>query len=227
MRTLRLAVATVLFLLALSPLACAQATHTFYIFKISATIPVSVTTINFDIDRIATTKLKTNDLINLALGQAPGTRLDSDLFLAMSLTFHPSGDPVLSKMIVCDSSQTGPALVKTVVATLDTLDYDVAFLGGRRKGSGVGTGTFMTTTLGNPSKFAILASSFTGSGLSSGPLSKQQFSPPRVSPVATATIQGRFKFRTTDRNNVTTDINGIVTRAAFKLSGKILGTYVE
>lgn len=207
-------------------------THTFYIFKVTGSIPVTIITDgvapNF-IDKVTTKTLKTNDLVNLALGQPLTTKLPADIFLAMSLSFEDLGQPVLSKMIVCDKSQTGPALAKTVVATLDSLDFRTAYLGARRKGSGYGSGKFVDSTLGDPAKWAILQSPFVGSGLSAGPLQKISFTNPIpiVSPVATATLAGRMKFKNTDANNVTTTYEGIFPRAAFKLTGKIIATYDE
>lgn len=231
MKAFRLAVLTAVAASVLSVRTFAQVpTHTFYIFKISASIPVTIVTDgvapNF-IDKVTTKTLKTNDIANLALGQPTSTKLSSDIFLGMALAFEDLGQPVLSKMIVCDKSQTGPALVKAVVATLDTLDFRAAYLGARRKGSGYGTGQFVATTLGDPSKWAILQSPFTGSGLSAGPLQKVSFTNPIpvVSPVATASLAGRMKFRTTDSNNVTTTYEGIFARSSFKLTGKIIATF--
>jgi hypothetical protein len=91
------------------------------------------------------------------------------------------------------------------------------------KGVGVGKGVFQATTMGDPTKNAILEVTITGAANGAGEhiFDKEE----EVTPVATATFEGTFKFRFTE-NGTTTDWDGIVTKGKFRLAGKPIGNFL-
>jgi|GEM_PF-5154540 len=239
MKTLSLALlclATVLF----QPRASAQipVTTEYFVFKISATIPCSTFVPSPTIegyDKIVKRTFKTNDLINLALGQPLTTKIDPKhpVYLALATTFENHQMTPVSKIVIYDPAAMGAARFKTTVMTLTTLDYINAQSAKRNGGVGVGTGKFVAATLGDPAKYGLLETEIAASGAASGPFSTFMNVPgigntqvPRPS-VGTASAQGRLKFNTTDAAGTTTVYSGIFTRASFILSAKLLGVVEE
>lgn len=210
----------------------------YYVFKISATIPCSIVVPPADIegyDKIVKRTFKTNDLINMALGQPLTTKIDPKhpVYLALATTFEDHQVTPASKIVIYDPAASGAARFKTTVMTLTTLDYINAQGPKRNGGSGVGTGKFVAATLGEPAKYGLLQTEFAGSGLASGPYSTFVDLPgmgrtqvPRPS-VGTAAIQGRLKFNMTDAGGTTTVYDGLFTKASFVLSAKLLGVVEE
>jgi len=203
----------------------AGATETIYVFKASLTLPVVQTVVrpNDATDLVVTRKLADKDLVNLALGRALGSKVDSKTeILAWAGTFEPLSSPTpLTRLIVFDPSQNGIAQVKTTIARLQDLEYATAYLGS--KSDRVGAATFVIQpTAGGPSN-ALLGGTLHGFGaLSGGHLTEVngEFVPPNEA--GKGVIGGRMQFRTGGA-----DVDGFVVLGKAKVSGKLLGTFEE
>lgn len=196
------------------------------VFKVSATIPSQRVVTGMSEDKVLTKTLTTNDIVNLAQGRAIGTKFDAKHeVLAADVTFEDSGmGTPKSTVVIYDPTVGGSEGIKLVVAKLTEVQFMTAYTDAATKGFGVGKCVFNATTLGDPSKNALLSSTVTGQGSSTG---KHIFnSQANTSATAACSFEGPIKFRFTDAKGVTTDWDGFALKAGARLSGKQIGNYV-
>lgn len=215
MVTIRLVVLAVVSSL-LAPVT-AFAANDFFIFKAAVTLPVStvISQPSAPTDLFAARKLTSNDLINLALGRALGTKVDKNTeILAVAFSYHENAQ--LSKLIVFDPSQNGVAQVKATVAHVTSIDLLQGYKSNGEAGYAAGTATFDATQPAGPNGF--LTSTLHGSGAGGGPFGFGQ--PEKGS--GKAVLTGRLQFNVNG-----TLFDGIVLNGKAKASGKVLGVYSE
>ncbi len=193
----------------------------FLVFPVKASLPLQMVVLGMEVDQVAKIKLKENDVVNLALGRALGTKVDKKTeILAIAVDFAAPA----AKLIVFDPTQTGPAQVTTTVATDDArlrLGSDVARGAGaghddrcrsRRRRSAIPPTTRCT-------RRPALA---TGAGKSSA------FVPPGLDLKLSVKgiVAGRMSFTTTAGGQTTT-FAGFVVNGKAKASGKAIGSFSE
>lgn len=233
MKKTLLLVALLICVLVKAPALRAQAPQTYFIFKGSVTIPSTVLVVGQGnaFDKLVKKTFTTNDIVNLALGRKLGSKVDpaKEIF-ALATYFEDSNRPItnpISKVVIYDKTASGPARIKAVVATLDSLDFVNAYQATRNTGLGYATGKLVAATQGDPAKYGLLQTAITGSGLVSGghstlPTPQNGFQQKATTMLGTITFEGRLKFNTTDASNVTTVYDGIFNRGVMMFSGKLL-----
>lgn len=199
-------------------------THETGVFNAKLMLPAQMVVLGEgpEYDKVVKKTLKNNDIINLALGRPLSTKVNPKTeVLAAAVSFESPSNAPLSQLIVYDPTQNGQAGVVTVVATLQTLEWQNAYGSKVNSGFGVASGTFEATTLGFPSQNGFLASTFTGSGSATG---KHLYivGDEKASPVATAFIKSHLKFVYTDTQG-THNFDGFVVNGTARLSGKPIG----
>ncbi len=199
-------------------------THDTGVFNVKLMLPVQMVVLGQgpDYDKVVKKTLNNNDVINLALGRPLSSKVNAKTeILAAAVSFESPSNAPLSQLIVYDPTQNGQAGVVTVVARLQTLEWQNAYGPSVNSGFGVASGTFQATTLGNPSQNGFLASTFSGSGSATG---KHLYivGDEKASPVATAFIKSHLKFVYTDTQG-THSFDGFVVNGTARLSGKPIG----
>jgi hypothetical protein len=196
-------------LLALAP-ARAGAQVTFLVFKATLELAVRFQTVDGGGNPIvAVRKLKTNDVINLALGRSLATKPNKATEV-LALAADDSTPGPLSRLVVYNpATNTFTTTVWTLsgVALFSNTDFS--------DNVGIGNATFAATTLGDPAKNGFSSTTLAGAGTGKGTGGSAK--------AASTALSGRVKFTTTDANNVTTTIDGLVVSAKFKAGGKTLG----
>jgi hypothetical protein len=201
----------------------ALAANDFFVFKASLTLPVTMVVIGPQNDVVVTRKITSNDLVNLALGRALGSKVNSKTeILALAGTFESPSNAPFSKLIVFDPSQNGVLQKVTTVVSLTALDYASAF-GNTIRGTGIATGVVETTTLGVPAQNGLLPSTLVAAATGSGPF-QGGMAPLSVS--GKGIVTGKLKFTFTV-NGITSTFDGFVTAGKIKVSGKRLGIFTE
>lgn len=218
----------------LVPDRAAAASQDYFIFRASITIPATTVSIGegANFDKLVKRTFKTDDVINLALGRAPKTKIEKTLMLAVATYFEDGDRPIanpISRLVVYDKAAMGPNRIKAVVARLDSLDYVNAYQKSRNSGLGFATGHLVATTLGEPAKYGLLETTVTGSGLVSGghstiPTQQNNFQQQFTTEIGSVTFQGHLKFNTTDSGGTTTVYDGLVSRGILMFSGKLVDT---
>lgn len=173
-------------------------------------------------DLTLTKKLGNKEIINLALGRPLTTPIDKNTeVLAGAGTY--ADEAAQTKLIVFDPSQNGIAQIKAVVGTIQSLDFDKAYLASKSSGFGFGTTIFAATTLGTPAENGFLQSTLQGSGSGSG--GHDPFGgTAKIS--GKGTLSGRLHFVFTDAGGTHT-FHGIVTKGQAKVSGKPIGGFTQ
>lgn len=199
-------------------------THDVGVFKATLSLPAQMVVIGTgpDYDKVVRKTLKNNDIINLALGRPLTTKVNVKTeVLAAAVSYESPTNAPVSQLVVYDPTQNGQAGVVTVVATLQTLEWQNAYGPGVNTGFGVASGTFLATTLGNPVENGFHASTFTGSGSGAG---KHLYivSDEKAAPVGTASIHSHLQFVYTDTQG-THDFDGYVVSGTARISGKPIG----
>lgn len=210
----------------------------YFVFKVSATLPLTHVVLGAGSDKVTTKTLSGNDLVNLALGRALGTPLTKDKeILVLGFTFAGPLDaeqrpttPPLVKLMIYDKTAIGAARKVQEIATITSMDYQEAFVGAGHKGQGICAGNVLETPAvvpppGDPAKHKIFAAPFTGAATvtqgAGGFNSVDNFS------LTAKSISMRLKVMFTDKNNVLNTIDGYVVKGTFKTSGKRIDTYTE
>lgn len=199
-------------------------THETGVFNAKLTLPAQMVVVGTgpDYDKVVRKTLKNNDLINLALGRPLSTKVNPKTeVLAAAVSYESASNAPLSQLIVYDPTQNGQAGVRTVVATLQSLEWQNAYGPSLNTGFGVASGTILATTLGNPAENGFLASAFSGGGTGAG---KHLYivGDEKASPVASVFIQSHLKFVYTDTQG-THSFDGFVVNGTARLSGKPIG----
>jgi hypothetical protein len=175
---------------------------TFAVFKCSVTLPVVFQTLNGKGQQVLATKtLKSDDLVNLALGRPLGTKLDSTtevLAFASDVSTPGAG----SKLIVFNpTAQDVTTIVfltdNFVLLSNETFTQNEAF----------SNALITETSLGDPVHNSLHAKTMAmaGTGKSSGSF-------------ASTSVAGPFSFTSTT-GGVTTTTSGLVLKGKLKASG--------
>lgn len=173
-------------------------------------------------DSIARKTLRNNDIINLTLGRPLGTRVNKTTeILAAEVTFETHGDPPQSRLIIYDKSQNGAAGVVAVVGTLDFLEWQNAYLRTNNSGFGIGNGTILATSVGNPSENGFMESTLQGGGNCFG-RHLYIVSDERAMPRGAVGLQGHLVFVYTDKKG-THNFDGFVVGGRGRIMGRPLG----
>jgi hypothetical protein len=199
----------------------AEATD-FFVYRAKLKIVAKMVIFNpVDNDTIVTRKLGNNDIINLALGRAPGTKVDAKTeILAGAGTY--ADHAAESTLIVFDPSQNGLGQIKATVGTISSIEFNNAYLASKSQGSGSGTTILAATTLGNPTAFGFVQSTFNCGGEGSG--THDPFGGgSKVS--GKGSLFGRLRFN--DANASPASFDGFVVKAEAKVSGKPIGGFTK
>jgi hypothetical protein len=219
MRTIRTFLVALVLLLAPRP---ATATD-FFVFKAALTLPATtvIEQPTAPTDLFLTRKIGNNDLVNLALGRALGTKVDAKTeILALAITY--ASEATKSRLIVFDPSQNGVAQIKAIVAEVESLTLQYGYKATSIAGVGNGGAIFKETTIGDAASFALLPSTLSGGAAGAGPFGFGQFE--KIA--GKGTLTGRIRYRFTDGAG-TRIFDGIVTGGKLKAAGKPLGTFTE
>ncbi len=199
--------------LLLTSIAEPAAGNDFFVFPVKISLPVRVVVGG----KIITKKLKEKDIVNLALGRPLGTKVDKKReILAFSAARYPE-DALEARLIVFDPSQNGLAQVTTVVAEPTVIDRDLAVLANGTQGFGSVTGEVHETTLGDPAKNALHATTLWMSGAG-----KEKNHKGSVSGI----VAGRVSFTTTEKGQTST-FSGFLVKGKAKLPVKLMGMYSD
>jgi hypothetical protein len=190
--------------------ASAGAQVTFLVFKATLEIAARFQTVDGGGNPvIGIRKLKTNDIINLALGRSLATKPDKKTEVLALAADNTTPGP-LSKLVVYNpTTNTFTATVWDFsgVALFSNADFS--------DNVGIGNATFVATVLGDPTKNGFSSTTLSGGGTGKGTGGSAK--------AASTALSGRIMFTTTDANNVTTTIDGLVISSKFKAGGKTLG----
>ncbi len=208
------------FLVLLSVLLCARdaSSTDFVVYPVKVTLPVSILETSPGGDSIAKKTLKEKDLVNLALGRALGTKVDKNTEILALQAARYSNDAGEGRLVVFDPSENGMAQVTAVVAQPTSLDFDVAWIENGRRAHGFVEGTFVETTLGDPSKYAIHATDVWIGGGGKGVGEKK--------PKGKLVIAGRMSFTNTE-DGVTTTYAGFIGKAKAVIAGEPIGMFSD
>ncbi|MEO8351010.1 MAG: hypothetical protein ABI680_04725 [Chthoniobacteraceae bacterium] len=207
---------------ALPALAGAEQTE-FFVYNAGAALKVTAIQVGDRADKPLNRTIRTNDLINLALGRSLGTRVDkaTEVLGAAVVPFEDPSSAPLGKLIVFNP-QTN--VVTATVANLSELDYNTAYLSKSSKGQGFGSGTFVETALGDASQGKLFASRFAGSAKAKG--AHDPFGG-KVAITGVASISGRVHVSGKDKKGASVDVDGIMTKGTVKISGSPIGSFFE
>jgi len=175
----------------------------FEIEKATVTLPVVYQTLDsHGLNVLATKTLKTDDLVNLALGRSLATKLDKSTEV-LAFAADASTPGAGSKLIVFNPT------TKTITATVWNFGNDFVLLSNDdfSKNSAYGSMVVVATTAGDPAHNGLLTTTLTAAGTG------------KFGSLSSTAVIGPVSFTFTDKNNVTTTINGIVLNGKAKGSG--------
>jgi len=225
MKTAFLAIFTAALAFLHTPAANAQTS--IFLFKVGATLPASMTVSSTTGQTIVSKTLRTDDMINLALGRPLATKVDPKTeVLAAAVTYEISSgtSAPLSRLVVCNPQLSGTAKVVVTVAQLNSIEFATEETGLRITGFGIAGGTLNATTMGTPSQNGFVQSTFNGAGSCAGPNTFGNQHPANAA--GKGVVFGEFKFNYTV-NGVTTHFDGYVTDGKLTLTGNAIGMFNE
>lgn len=166
-----------------------------------------------------------NDIVNAALGRKLGSPVNSKTeVLAVAVTY--ANDAANSQLIIYDTTTTGVAAVKAVIATISNLDLQTGYDKTGEKATAVATIVLMPNGDPTSDPSAIVSGTLTGAAEGSEGFGSQDTAKNKYVLKVTngaGTVQGKF----TDSKGNVLNVNGIVTKGFFNASGKYIGTYTE
>jgi len=187
------------------PAAAAAIIDTFEIEKATVSLPVVFQTLDsHGMNTLATKTLKTNDLVNLALGRSLATKLDKSTEV-LAFAADASTPGAGSALVVFN-----PA-TKTITATVWNFGNDFMLLSNEdfSKNSAFGSMVIVATATGDAAHNALHATTLEAAGTG------------KFGSLSSTAVIGPVSFTFTDANNVTTTINGIVLKGKAKGSGAL------
>ena len=212
----------------------------YFIFKVSATLPLNYIILGSSVDRLVTKALTSNDLVNLSLGRPLGTPVDKDkAMLVVGFTFAGPLDadqrptvPPLVKFMIYDRTAAGAARKVQDLATISLLDYQEAFVAGGHKGQGICAGKLLKTPAvvpppGDPSQNQINDDADFHGAATVRQADSSTFNAVDNFSLTATSVSMRLKITLTDKNGVTAPIDGYVLKGTFKTTGKRIDTFSE
>jgi hypothetical protein len=183
----------------------------FIVLPVKVSLPVQVVTGN----QIVKRTLKEKDLVNLALGRSLATKVDKNTEI---LAVAVSADDEVGAVIVFDPSQNGLAQITTTVGEPTSYDFEGAFLASGGQGHGIGIGTLVETTLGNPTQNALHATSLWGAAAGKSSATRKAS--------VKGIVAGRLRFTVTE-NGQTRTLAGFIIGGKIKVAGNFIGMYSD
>lgn len=191
----------------------------FVVYAAKVKLPIEQVEVGSFLDTVLERTLKQNEIVNLALGRSPSTKVDKKTEILGLAVETGAADPQL-KLIVFDPTKAGAAQVTTVVATAGDVDIESAVVKNKRRGQGTGTVGVLETALGTPSSYALHSSTVSVTGGGNGaPGADSKLS-------VKAQVVGRLSFTDT-QDGATTRIDGFIVNGKASASGKPVGAYSE
>lgn len=192
-----------------------------YCYKATVSLPVLRFATVAGKTKLETKTLKSNDIINIALGNPLGTTVGK-MIVAVRSAEHPDavGAPV-PKLFIYDLDQ------QTIVKELASISsFSFGYIEPRTRGSGTlfGTVAFADTGMSSVGKFyaATFHLSAAGAGSAADPFNFR----PSIS-ASTTTVNGRCKFDFTDAKGTAGTFEGIIIGGKISASGKPVAVISE
>lgn len=191
----------------------------FVVYAVKAKLPVEQVEVGSFLDTVVERTIKQNEIVNLALGRSPSTKVDKTTEILGLAVETGVVDPRL-KLVVFDPTKAGAARVTTVVANAGVVDFESGVVKNKPQGQGTGTADVQETSLGDPSSFALHSSTVSLTGFGKG-------APGADSKLTVkAQVAGRLSFTDT-QDGSTTRIDGFVVNGKASVAGKPVGVYSE
>ncbi len=191
----------------------------FVVYAVKAKLPVEQVEVGSFLDTVLERTIKQNEIVNLALGRSPGTKVDKKTEILGLAVETGVADPQW-KLVVFDPTKAGAARVTTVVATTGAVDIESGVVKNESQGQGTATVDVQETSLGEPSAYALHSSTVSLTGFGKGAPSADSKLTVKVQ------VAGRLSFTDT-WDGSTTRIDGFIVNGKASVGGKPVGAYSE